>query len=410
MQKLVLPNGLTVLYQKVSGLAVSVQAMVRVGSNTEIQGERGIAHMVEHLVFEGTPRRPEGNDIARSIEKVGGEFNAYTSNHRTNYYVKVLRKHAGLAIDVISDVLQNAIMREKDFIREREVVCKEIDMFQDDPKSFQWLKLEKMLFVKNASKYPSFGLRKDLMRMTRDDVFDFYKKHYHPRNVVVAIVGELSNWRFLVRESFSSWTAGQVTRRPRVIEPKKKRNAHKTFKKQYENNYLLQGYIAAKRANKESYVLDIIQSILGKGQSGKLFHELRGKRGLVYDVAVEYGSDLDFGYFVMFASYSKKHTAKVKRIILQELESLQHCSLKELREAKTYLEGDHLLELEDTQKLADQLLYWHDMGDATLLNKYIRNIKNVTLADVKRVAKKYFAHYALVELEGKSEKEKIKKK
>ncbi len=402
MQQLVLSNGLTVLYQKIPSRTVAVQIMVQIGSNQEKSGERGVAHMVEHLVFEGTNKRKDGNEIAKIIENVGGEFNAYTSNHRTCYYVKVLKKHSARAIELLSDIMQNSLMNEKDFKRERGVVFKEIDMFLDEPKSFQWLELEKMLFKKNNAKFPSSGIKADLNKMTRDDVFKFYKTHYHPKNIVVAITGDISNWRSLVKENFADWKSMAKSSRPKVIEPLLKKNLHQNIKKpSYSSNYMLLGANCAARGHKDSYVLDLIQAHLGKGQSGTLFHELRGKRGLVYDVAVEYGSDIDFGYFVIFASCSKKQKDEVKKIIKKEMDKLQEITVKELNNAKTFLEGDYYLDVEDVQKYADQLLFWHDIKDAKLLTDYIRNVKKVSVADIRRVAKKYFTQFAIVELEGR---------
>ena len=402
MQKLVLKNGLTILYHKKPGRAVAIQIMVRIGSNQEQAGQRGIAHMVEHLVFEGTKKRKSGNEIARVIENVGGDFNAYTSNHRTCYYVKVLQKHAPRSIALLSDIMQNSIMREMDFQREREVVYKEIDMFLDDPKSFQWLELEKLLFKKNNAKYPSSGVKKDLKNLTRDDVFAFYKKYYSPQNVVISIAGDFPKWKNHIRKHFSDWkNSNYISNRFLIKEPLLKQNKNKCIKKSYSSSYLLAGVNCAARTSADSYVLDLIQAHLGRGQSGRLFHELRGKLGLVYDVAVEYGSDIDFGYFVVYASYSKKNQKLVHSVIKKELSNLQKVTVQELKEAKAYIEGDHYLDLEDAQKYADQLLYWHDLGGSAKLKEYVSQIKKVTIADFHRVAKKYFSKIAMVELEGK---------
>ena len=109
----------------------------------------------------------------------------------------------------------------------------------------------------------------------------------------------------------------------------------------------------------------------------------------------------NFGYFVVFASCSKKHKEEVKKVIKVELKKLQCISEQGLRDAKTYLEGDYYLDVEDVQKYADQMLFWHDIKDAKLLNDYIRNVKKVTVNDIKRVAKKYFQKLAVVELQGK---------
>ncbi len=397
-----LPNGLTVLYQKRSGKACAVQVMVKVGSNDESSGRRGIAHFVEHLVFEGTPKRDNSQVIANEIESLGGEFNAYTTNWRTCYYVKMLNKHAGKALGVLGDILQNAIFREKDFVRERSVILKEIDMLYDDPKSFQWLQLEKRLFKLNKCRFPSSGDRKDILALGRDEVYAFYKERYVPSNMVISICGDVPNFKKLVSKCFGSFaSSGKGFKRPKVYEKELLRNGSFKVKRKYSSSYLMMGARTPARRFNDSYVLDVIMAILGRGQSGVLFHEIRGKLGLAYDVGVEHCSDVDFGYFVIYASASLKNIAKVKSVIRRELDKLEDISDKALLEAKRYIEGDHLMGIDDSLKVADTMLYWEDVGGKSGMDDYVAKVKAVSKADIKRVVRKYLKNFYSMVLEGR---------
>ncbi|MBT4604420.1 insulinase family protein [archaeon] len=404
MKKHVLPSGITLLYEHKRGRSVSIQIMVGVGSNDEKAGQKGIAHMVEHLVFEGTNKRSRAKIIANEIESLGGDFNAYTTNWRTSYYIKVLNKHLPKAINILADILQNSIFRDEDFQRERKVVLKEIDMFFDDPKSSGWLELEKSLFKKNNCKCPSYGKKEDIKKFNRNKVYEFYKKNYIAQNLTIAISGDVSKYKQLVQKAFKEFPKGKPSKRPKVLETPLKRSFKKTRKKDYSSSYLLRGYPVVPRSHKDSYTLDIIAAILGKGQSGKLFSEIRGKRGLAYDIGIEHSAEVDFGYVVVFASASKKHLKEVQKLIQLEINKLQdssHTTLKDLKDAKTYLEGDFLMDLDDPQKITDGLLFWQDIGQAKDMSQYIKKIKQVTLSDIKRVAKKYLRNHGTMILEGK---------
>ena len=118
MQKLTLPNGIKVLFEKKQGNAVVIQVMVKVGSNDEAKSERGISHFLEHMLFEGTVKRPNNWEISNEIEKIGGDFNAYTTSERTCYYIKVLKKHFSTAVEILADIFQNSIFKEEHIVKE----------------------------------------------------------------------------------------------------------------------------------------------------------------------------------------------------------------------------------------------------------------------------------------------------
>ena len=186
-----------------------------------------------------------------------------------------------------------------------------------------------------------------------------------------------------------------------MSEPAAGKNKIKKEKKNTNNTNMILGFNTVPKDNKDSYVLDVINGILGRGQSGRMFTEIRSKKGLAYDVGTQSFADVSFGYFTVYASIDRKNVELVKRMMLKELKSLQDISAEDLKEAKDFVEGYYSLDLEDTQKIADQLLFWEQIGNAEKMNEYLKKIKKVSVNDVKRAANKYFKNYTMVVLEGK---------
>lgn len=395
MHKTILPNGLKVIYEPKKSNSVVVEVLVNVGSNHETEEERGISHFLEHMIFEGTKKRPNNWLISNEIERVGGNFNAYTTNERTCFYVKVLKKHFHLAVEVLADIIQNPLFRKEEIDKEKKVVLKEMDLVNDEPKFYQWILLQRNLFKNHPAGFPTYGSRKVIQNLNRGKVLDYYQRYYVPNNMVVSVVGEVKDWKKTVAKEFN-FTAGRKLVRETTISEKINGDKIVREKRDVANTYLVIGFKSVERNHADSPVLEVIDAILGRGQSGKMFTEIRGKKGLAYDVGTEHISDVNFGYFAVYATIDGKNLDKVKKLIFEQLNALQKVTEKELDEAKTFTEGDYYLDLEDNQRVADQLLFWEQIKDAQLMNKYIASIKKVTSKDVKRVAEKYFKHYVQV--------------
>ncbi len=400
MPKVTLPNGLKIIFKHKKNNSVVVQVLVKVGSDHESITERGISHFIEHMVFEGTTNRPTNWDISNEIEKVGGNFNAYTTNERTCFYVKVLKKHFPLAVEILADVLQNPRFNPKELNKEKNVVLKEIDLVNDEPRFYQWVLLQKNLFEKHPARYPTYGDKKVIKELNPEKIKKYFQKYYSPSNMVISVVGDVKEWKRLIIEKFIGLKWKKVLP-VNIIEPPATKTKEVKEKKDVANTYMVIGFKSVPRNHPDSYVLEVIDGILGRGQSGRMFTEIRGKKGLAYDVGTEHISDINFGYFAVYATIDRKNVEKVKRLILDELEKLQKITPKDLNESKTYIEGDFYLDIEDNQKVADQLLLWEHTKDAELLNKFIPRIKKVTINDVKRVAAKYFKYHTMAVIEGR---------
>jgi predicted Zn-dependent peptidase len=400
MKKEVLANGITVIYEKTNTRSVVVQVMVKTGSNQEDANERGLSHFLEHLLFEGTTNRPNNKEISEEIEKIGGDINAYTSNERTSFYVKVLAKHYCIAVEILADILQNPLFRNEDIKREKNVVLKEIDMVLDEPRFYQWVMLQKNLFKKHPCRFPTYGKKENIKKLTRENIVDFFYKYYIPNNMIISVVGNIKDWKKELNKHFIAKKSKlPIYKYPK--EPKDKKVTVVKEKKNISSTYMVMGFKTVSKNNNDAYPLEIINTIMGRGQSSRMFTEIRTKLGLAYDVGSSHIAEVSYGYFAIYACVDKKKVNKTKEVILKEIEGLKNISDKELKEAKTAIEGEFYLDIEDPQKRADQLLFWEQAKDAHELDNFISNINKVKISDVKRVIEKYFHNYTFAVLEGK---------
>ena len=388
MQKFKLQNGLTVVFDQKPLQSVTVQATVKVGSINETLDISGISHFIEHMLFEGTKKRPTSKIIASEIENVGGEINAYTSNERTCFYAKVPKKHFISALDIISDIIQNPLFNPVKISKERKIILKEINLHKDEPRFHQWVMFQKALFKDHPAKNVTYGTVKAVSSLSRKEILNFYSKFYVPNNIILTIVGDLDNVKSLVEKAFN------FKRKKLILEDIKEETTQiKTVKKEIKkilNSYMILGYKTPKRSNNESYIFDVIRAILGKGQSGRLFEEIRNKRGLAYEVGAYHEPACCYGYFAVYLNTAKSKIPLCTKLILNEFNKLKNLSKEELDDAKSFLEGKHLLDNEDSHDLADELGFWESVGDAKLANNYIKEIMKVTKKDINKVVDKYF--------------------
>ncbi|MBS3117153.1 insulinase family protein [Candidatus Woesearchaeota archaeon] len=400
MQKVVLANGLKIIREHKPGNIVVIEVLVNVGSNDETIAEQGISHFLEHLLFEGTTSRPTNLAISNEIESIGGDFNAYTTNERTCFYIKVLKKYYRKAVTILADILQNSLFNVEHIAREKKIILKEIDMINDEPRFYQWLFLQRNLFIKHPCRYPTYGNKEVIRAITREKIVDYFNKYYVPNNISISVVGDVSKWRKPIEERFKM-KKGISPKKFKIIEQKSTKIALAKEKRKIANTYTVLGFKTIPRSHYDSCVFEIINGILGRGQSGRMFTEIRSKRGLAYDVGTQNIGEVSFGYFAVYASIDKKNIYLVRKLILKELQKLQTISEKDLQEAKDFVEGSYLLELEDAQKVADQLLFWEQVGDFKLMEDFLIKIRKVTCLDVQKAAQRYFKKYTMVVLEGK---------
>ena len=402
MKKYTLKNGITLLFEKNSSKSVAVEVMFKVGSNHENKKIAGISHFLEHMLFEGTKKRKNSREIANEIEKYGAQFNAYTTGERTAFFIKIMNKRFEEALGILSDMVANSVFGKKIIEKEKQVVLKEINMVTDDPRQHQWVLFQKNLFEKHPAKNPTYGTVEAIKGISREVLVDYFSTHYIPNNMVISIVGNVDNAKEKVWKYFGALKPKKLIQREKVSEPLQIKAKKFVEKRKINNSYMVLGYKSVPRLHKDSYIFDVIEAVLGRGQSGWIFDEIRNKRGLAYQVGIQNEPETDYGMFAVFVGLDRKNIEKAKNIIFKQFRKLESISKKDLDEAKTFIEGDYALNIEDNAHAADNLAFLESIKDASLANDYIRSIKKVTADDVKRVAKKYLNDkYTLVVVEQK---------
>lgn len=402
MEKYRLENGITLLFEKNSSKSVAVEVMFRFGSNFEDKKTLGLAHFLEHMLFEGTKNRKDSREIANEVEKYGGEFNAYTTGDRTAFFIKIINKKFEIALDILSDMVANPIFDDKIIEKEKQVVLKEINMVTDDSRLHQWVLLNKVLFEKHPVKNPTYGSVETVKSFDRKHISTYYFSHYIPNNMIISIVGNVDDAKSKVEKYFGSLKPNKKIERKRVKDPLQKSIRKFVERRRTLNSYMVLGYKTVPRLHRDSYALDVIAAILGRGQSGWVFDEIRNKRGLAYQVGVNDENESDYGTFAVYTSLDKKSIEKAREIILKQFKRLETIDSKDLEEAKTYIEGSHALETEDNFSRADNIAVWETIKDARLADSYLKEIRKVTIADVRNAARKYLNDkYTLIVIEQK---------
>jgi predicted Zn-dependent peptidase len=404
MKKTILKNGLKVIYQPTNNDIVVINMAVLTSAMYETEKRSGISHFLEHMVFEGTKNRT-CHQLSSEIEQYGGEMNAYTSNEKTNFYIKIHKKHVKKAIEILADILTNPSLDKKAIKKEKKVIAGEIKMIKDEPRHYQWQLFQGKLFDKPFSNR-ILGSKKTVFSIKKKDLINYHNEYYISNNMIITVVGQCKNYLSLIKKYFKfnnnnlnySSKSNKKLKNDKTVRNEIKLpnyipvNTFKDFlikKKNLRLQYLIIGYQTPLRSHYDSFVLDIIAAVLAKGQSGKLFNEIRTKRGLTYNFGIYHNPGFTHSYFAFYANAEKQKIPLIQDIFFNELNSLKKITFKELNDAKSFLEGQITLKIEDSQEYADTISLFEECGNYKQYETYIKNIKKVTKNDVKRILKEY---------------------
>jgi predicted Zn-dependent peptidase len=392
-----LKNGLKIIHYPRKDVSVAINVLVKVGSNLEKNNEKGISHFIEHMVFEGTKTR-DALEISRAVEGLGGDLNAYTTNERTCYSIKSLKKHVDKSMEILSDILINPTFEKKKIEKERTIILSEISMRADQPSYHQWDLFMKAVFPNNISGIPVIGYEHTVKKITQQQIIGFHKKYYSPNNMIIAVVGDIDPFP-IIEKYFGEMKRQSDSRFPKVIPKKLEKKRTISEKKDINQTYVVIGYPTVPLKNKDGIALEIIRAILGKGMSGRLFDEIRNKRGLGYDVGVHHESSLNYGFFACYVSAEPEKIRECEKIVHQEIKKAHIVSDKELAEAKNFLEGEVIFDNEINHRYVDTISTWDQSGILHELKDAVKEMRKMTQKDLARVAKKYFTDkYARVSI------------
>ncbi len=387
----ILPNGIRVVTDTVDSVeTVSIGVWVGTGTRSETPANNGAAHFLEHMAFKGTARRT-ASQIAEEIEAVGGHMNAYTSRESTAYYVKLLKDDAGLAVDVLSDILQYPSFAPDEMERERSVILQEIGQAHDTPDDIIYDHFQETAYRGQAMGYPTLGSPETVNAMTRGQLTDFMASGYYGGNMVLVGAGKITHAEMmkLAGEYFGSVPAGE----PTVRAASNYTGGVFVEERPSEQVHLLMGFPGVGIADDQHYAASVLSTLFGGGMSSRLFQEVREKRGLVYSVYSFSSVYSDGGLFGIYAGTGEKETADLIPVICEEIRRLPGTiSEEELKRAKAQIKSSTVMALESTaaraEQLGNQMLL---VGRPVTMEEQLTRIDALTVADLAELAQKIFS-------------------
>ena len=394
-EKYTLENGLKVILEENhASPVVAVNVWVKVGSACEDEGEFGLAHVHEHMLFKGTEKRGVG-EIARLIESSGGDINAFTSFDETVYYVVIASRFVDTALDVLSDAVSNSTFDPSELEKELEVVLEEIRRGEDSPSRVLSQKMFAEAFTKHTYKRPIIGTTESVKSFTREKILNFYNKWYSPDNMVVVAVGDFNGTD--IKNKIAD-TFGKLKKRdiPECNIPQEDRqNNIRPFviSKEIKEGYFVLAYHVPEAKSEYTPVLDVISNILGSGESSRFYRIIKEEKGLVNSIYAYAFTPKEPGLFVIGGTVNPENYKSSLTEILSELYSLKYnkVSNQEIEKAKVNIESDTIYTRETMQGQAQKLGFFEvETGDYIFEKQYLEKVSNVTQNDIIRVANKYF--------------------
>lgn len=383
--KKILNNGLTVLvHQDHVVPKVSTQLWYYTGSKDEDTGEKGIAHLIEHMIFKGTEKLSE-SDINEITHKLSGYCNAFTSYDYTGYLFDFPEHNWRYAFDIMSDCMRNCTFKEEHLNSELKAVIQELKMYKDNYVSDLVEKMIDVLFLGHPYTNPIIGYKHDLWSLKRQALVDFYKKHYVPNNAVLIVVGDVDpNEVFaLADEKFGTIEADKSYIRQEFNLPKDIVAKSVTIYRDVQQPVMLIAYITPGAKEKQDYLTDTISWIMGSGRGSRLYKKLVDELQIAVDVETSVDDLFDAGVFFVFVHPADaKYIEQIKQVVQKELADLaaNGPTAIELQRAAKKIEVDYLSLLESNHKQAYALgKNYLATGDENYLFNYIKNGQTLDL-------------------------------
>jgi len=405
-KKTVFDNGLIVLSERLTQFrSLSMGVWVKVGTRHEALQVAGICHFLEHMLFKGTKNRT-ALQIAREVDQVGGEFNAFTAREHTCFHILLLDRDYKLGLDILSDVLMHSNFKNEEMERERKVILQEISMVEDSPEELAHDLFFEQVYDQHGLGRPILGSEKSVQRMTRDDLVRFFKYYYQPERLVVSVAGDVSHDEVLrklrplskygaAKKPGKSKKAGKfgASSKSRAFEvlpttPEVK-SGFWWMERNTEQVHLIWGVKGLNYTSKDRFAAFLLNVYLGGGMSSSLFQEIREKNGLAYTVYSCMSPFEDTGVFSIYVATGINQVALCLKLIEKCVDQLKRKALSknELRIIQDNLKGTILVSSDNVESRMISIA-----KNEIFLNKYMtveevcQEVDAVTPEDVRRIA------------------------
>jgi predicted Zn-dependent peptidase len=394
-ERTALPAGPRVISARLPGArSVSIAAYVLAGSRLEAADEAGVAHFMEHITFKGTERFPTTRAISEAIEGVGGSFNAATDRESTVYWVRVPRREASRAMDVLGELIVRPNLDDAEIDGERAVIVEEIRSYLDDPAEHAQILFQQAMFGEGALGREICGDEAGIRALPGDTIRTFWQTTYRPANTVIAVAGDLGHAEAVELAGTAFGTGNGVVPgfAPAPALPAGDRAILRS-RRDATQAQLIVGVPALERDHPDAWILAVLNAILGDGMSSRLFLSVREAQGLAYDVSSGLVDYADAGSLEVSAGVDPERLPAALDAILAELGQLRDDLVPdaELAKTKAYLSGGLELRMEETRHLASWIGGQEALHASVLtLDEALEAVAAVDAEEVRRLARSLF--------------------
>jgi predicted Zn-dependent peptidase len=394
-ERTALPAGPRVISARLPGArSVSIAAYVLAGSRLETPEQAGVAHFMEHITFKGTERFPSTRAISEAIEGVGGSFNAATDRESTVYWVRVPRREATRAMDVLGELIVRPRLDEREIDGERTVIVEEIRSYLDDPAEHAQILFQQAMFGTGELGREICGDEDGIRGLPSDTIRTFWRTMYRPANTVIAVAGDIGHDEAVALSASAFGTGNGVVPgyAPAPDLPAGER-ALLRARRDSSQAQLIVGVPALRRDHPDAWILAVLNAVLGDGMSSRLFLSVREAQGLAYDVSSGLVDYADAGSLEVSAGVDPERLPLALDAILAELARLRDELVPgdELAKTKAYLSGGLELRMDETRHLASWIGGQEALHDRVLdLDEALAQVAAVDAADIRRLAGELF--------------------
>ena len=401
-KKTVFSNGLTLVTERHRHFkSLSIGVWVKAGTRHERSYEAGVSHFLEHMLFKGTENRT-ALEIARQVDQVGGEFNAFTTREYTCFHITLLAKDAKLAADILCDIVLDSTFDAEELERERKVILQEISMVEESPEELVHDLFFELVYGRHGLGRPILGTEASIRRMRRGDLLRFFRKHYRPDQIVISVAGNISH--DTVKRKIKSLTKSRWEGRKKARESKHELGFEKAprlkegwwwVERQTEQVHLVWGVEGPGYTSRDRFAAYLMNVYLGGGMSSALFQEIREKNGLAYTVYSSLSSFLDSGVVTIYAATGLNQVPLCVKLIEESVKKLKKDLLSEdeVQAVKDNLKGTILQSADSVESrmssIAKNDIFYHHSFSPEQICKLI---DEVTPQDIRRVARKILRH------------------
>ena len=394
-KKTTLPNGLRFLSAPLHETkAMTLQFLVGTGSRFERDDEGGISHFLEHILFKGTEKYPSPILLAEMLDGIGAEFNAFTSEEYTGFYVTAEAKQFPLALDILSQMFYHPVFKHADVEREKGVILEERNMYLDLPQRHVWDLTRQLLYGDTPLGRNIVGSPDTIKSFDRTTFEKYQADCYTPDNIIVSIAGNPNDHDWLVElKKVFAGKSGERARKLLAAQDKQSKPAVSVEHRKTDQTHLIISLRTFSESDERRFTLGMLSTILGGTMSSRLFNEIREKRGLAYYVRSSSDAYHDAGSFAVSTGANNTNAKEAVKVILAELKKLKDVpvSKEELARAKENFRGKLALQLEESSAvgsfLAEQELY---RGTQIQPEELIEKVNAVTTKDIQNLAQEFF--------------------